>query len=115
MNEFKAILHLIIQIRQIPRHMTVKITGQRARPAIGDCVHPAVHQSAIACRRSAAVESVNCGIAGAVGCNNCPVVGGEFGLAFDVVASGCVVGVGDDLVGLGDVVVVVVSGGAGGE
>ena len=59
-NEFKAILHLIIQIRQIPRHMTVKITGQRARPAIGDCVHPAVHQSAVACRRSAAVESVNC-------------------------------------------------------
>ena len=40
--------------------MTVKITGQRARPAIGDCVHPTVHQSAVACRRSAAVESVNC-------------------------------------------------------
>jgi hypothetical protein len=61
------------------------------------------------------VESVNCGIAGVVGCNDCLLVGGEFGFAFDVVASGCVVGEGDDLVGLGDVVGVVVSGGAGGE
>jgi hypothetical protein len=61
------------------------------------------------------VESANCGIAGVVGRNvNGPVVGGGFVLAFDVVASGCVVGVGDDLVGLDDVVVVVVSGRVGG-
>ena len=60
-------------------------------------------------------ESVNCGIAGVVGSIGCLIVGGKFGFAFEVVASGCVVGVGDDLVGLGDVVVVVVSGGAGGE
>jgi hypothetical protein len=54
-------------------------------------------------------------MAGVVGCNDCLIVGGEFGFAFDAVASGCVVGSGDDLFGLGDVVVVVVSGGAGGE
>jgi hypothetical protein len=54
-------------------------------------------------------------MAGVVGRNvNGQVVDGECEFALDVVEAGCVVGVGDDLVGLDDVVAVVGSGRSGG-